>query len=138
MQGVGRVTGGMATPAGRGGGRAGFSVGAARGQAAARTAAAGAVAPLALGMLALQERSTDAERDAAARRRADSLLEELQALQAELLTGRAEPGRLARLAALEGGEEGADPALREVVQAVVLRARVEMARRGWGSSATSA
>ena len=144
MQGVGRVAGGggVATQAGRGGGRGGggFSVGAAGGHAAARAAgAAAAVAPLALGMLALQERGGgDPDRDAAARRRADSLLDELRALQAELLAGGADPGRLARLAALESGEEGADPGLREVVQAVALRARVELARRGWDVSESSA
>ena len=42
---------------------------------------------------------------------------------------RADPARLARLAALEAGEEGADPALRDVVRAVALRARIEVARR---------
>ena len=141
MRGVENVAaGGVAGPTGRGGGgRAGFAV-AGTGQAAGRKAPAGmVVAPLALGVLALQERGggggSAAERDAAARRRAGSLLDELRALQSELLAGRAEPGRLARLAALEGGEEGADPALREVVQAVVLRARVEMARRGWDAPA---
>src|SRR5919107_659408 len=44
-----------------------------------------------------------AGRDAAARRRASSILDELQGLQAELLGGRSDPSRLARLAALQSG-----------------------------------
>jgi hypothetical protein len=132
MRGIGRVTGGTAAVAGRGGSRAGgFSVRPGAGGVEG-AAAAGGVAPVALGMLALQESGAARERDAAAHRRAESLLQELQGLQAEILAGRAaEPERLARLAALGTGEDGADPALREAVQAIVLRARVELARRGW-------
>ncbi len=135
MRGIGRVTGGVAALAGRGGSRAGgFSVRLGAGGAEG-AAAAGGVAPVGLGMLALQESGTAMERNAAARRRAEALLEELQGLQADLLLGGAtEARRLARLAALETGEDGADPALRETVQAIVLRARVELARRGWGGS----
>jgi hypothetical protein len=135
MRGIGRVTGGTAAPLGRGGGRpGGFSVRPDAGGVAG-AAAAGGVAPVGLGMLALQESGTAMERDAAARRRAESLLQELQM---ELLAGRAaEPGRLARLAALETGEDGADPALREAVQAIVLRARVELTRRGWGRNTSA-
>jgi hypothetical protein len=36
---------------------------------------------------------------------------------------------MARLAALQIGEEGTDPALREAVRAVALRARIELTRR---------
>jgi hypothetical protein len=138
MRGVGRVSGGgAASGAVRGGGRGGgFSVGLAAGGAMRGAAAAGAMAPLGLGMLSLQESGGGAERDAAARRRAESLLEELDGLQAELLDGRRDTGRLARLAALEEGEAGADPGLREAVQAIVLRARIELARRGWNESAS--
>ena len=78
----------------------------------------------------MQENGGRTGRDAAARRRAASILDELQGLQAELLGGRADPARLARLAALQSGEEGADPALREAVRAIALRARIELARRG--------
>lgn len=140
MRGIGRVTGGTAAPAGRGGGaRAGGGFSVRLGAGGAEGAAApGGVAPVGLGMLALQESGTAMERDAAARRRADSLLQELQGLQMELLAGgAAEPGRLARLAALETGEDGADPVLREAVQAIVLRARVELARHGWRGTASA-
>jgi hypothetical protein len=138
MQGVGRVTGGGAVARGSGGGRAGFAV---RPEAPPPgmqgMAATGAVSPLALGMLGLQEGGERERRDTAARRRAESMLDALRALQAEMLGGGApDPARLARLAALESGEEGMDPALREAVQAVALRARVELARRGWDISAS--
>ena len=77
----------------------------------------------------MQENGDRAGRDAAARRRASSILDELQGLQAELLGGRLDPARMARLAALQPGEEGADPGLREAVRAVALRARIELVRR---------
>jgi hypothetical protein len=97
--------------------------------AAAGTAAASATAALGLSLLAVQENGGRAGRDAAARRRAASILDELQGLQAELLGARADPARLARLASLQTGEDGADPGLREAVRAVALRARIELARR---------
>jgi hypothetical protein len=120
----------------RGGGRAGggFSLPAAGSGAGARVAAAAPASPLGLGLLALQEGGEAARRDAAARQRAESLLEELAGLQLDLLAGGADPARLERLAALAPGDAGADPALRVVVQGVVLRAHVEIARRGWNLS----
>ncbi len=140
MRGVSGVSKGGAAGRVRGNGAAGrpaaggFSVGepAAGGQAAA--AGVGAAAPAAavgLSLLAAQEGNggRGAGRDAAARRRAASILDELSGLQAELLGGRADPGRLARLAALGEGEEGLDSGLRDAVRAVALRARVELARR---------
>ncbi|MDB5371989.1 MAG: hypothetical protein JWP04_631, partial [Belnapia sp.] len=103
-------------------------------------AAAAEVAAPGLGLLALQERGSDAERDGAARRRAEAILEELDGLLADMLAGSAggDPERLRRLAGLEQGEEGADPGLRDAVRGVVLRARVELARRGRGEAATVA
>ncbi len=131
MRGVGGVSKGGAAAGARGRARStsGFLVGgtgAGSGAAAAAASAAGAVG---LPLLALQEAGGRSARDAAARRRASSILDELQGLQAELLGGRSDPARLARLAALEAGEEGADPGLREAVRAVALRARIELARR---------
>ena len=79
------------------------------GSAAAETAAASATAAVGLSLLAVQENGGRTGRDAAARRRAASILDELQGLQAELLGGRADPARLARLAALQDGEEGDRP-----------------------------
>ncbi len=139
MQGIGRIAGARGAAPARGAARRGqgFQVEAEAGAAAAEVAAAAGVAAPGLSLLALQESGTGAERDAAARRRADDLLEELTGLQCELLAGGSgDPGRLARLAALDSGEDGADPGLREVVQAVALRARIELIRRNRGNSTT--
>jgi hypothetical protein len=57
------------------------------------------------------------------------MLDDLRGLQLELLSGRADPARLARLAALAEGPDAADPALQAVLREVSLRARVELARR---------
>ncbi len=97
--------------------------------AAATTAATTATVAVGLSLLAVQETGDRPGRDAAARRRASSILDELRGLQAELLGGRPDPARMARLAALQSGEEGADPGLREAVRAVALRARIELVRR---------
>lgn len=129
---IGRVgAGGPARPA-RGPGRAagGFAV-PAEGAAAPTAADAGAaIGAVGLGLLSLQEREDPAARDGAARRRAESILQELHRLQRELLRDGGDTTGLDRLAALAAGEEGADPGLREAVRAIVLRARVELARRG--------
>ncbi len=133
MQGIGRVGGpGAAAPAGKvRAGKGGFSLGGAGAAGAAAEAQhSAAVAAPGLGLLALQSGQGDRERDGEARRRADSLLEDLAGLQREMLGGTPDPARLARLAALAQGEAGADPALREVVEAIALRAAVELARRG--------
>jgi hypothetical protein len=140
MRGVGRAGGGApvgGTAGGvRGSGRAGagFSLPAAGGGGAAGVAATAAAAPLGLGLLALQEGGEAARRDAAAHQRAESLLEELAGLQRDMLDGGADPARLQRLARLAPGDAGADPTLRSIVQGVVLRAHVELARRGWNLS----
>ena len=132
MRGVAGVSKGGAAAGARGGARSatGFPVGGtSAGGVAAATAAAAPVAAVGLSLLAAQENGGPGGRDAAARRRASSILDELQGLQAELLGGRSDPARLARLAALQAGEEGADPGLREAVRAVTLRARIELERR---------
>ena len=104
----------------------------ANGAASATTAASATAAVGGLSLLTVQEDGDRPGRDAAARRRASSILDELQGLQAELLGGRPDPSRLARLTALQSGEEGADPRLRETVRAVALRARIELTRRERG------
>ena len=92
-------------------------------------AAPGAVAvPGASGLLGLQQSWSPAERDAAAQRRGSAMLLELEALHLDLLSGGIESGHLARLAALAEGEAGADPALREIIEGISLRARIELAR----------
>jgi hypothetical protein len=86
-------------------------------------------AAAAVGLLALQERAPAAERDARAHRRAEAMLRELAALQRDLLAGRGDPARLQALLDLTAGEDAADPALAEAVAAIVVRVRVELARR---------
>lgn len=80
------------------------------------------------GVLGLQEAWSAPERDAAAARRGAAVLRELEALQLNLLEGRLDSGRLSRLALLAEGELGADPALQEIIAAISLRARIELAR----------
>lgn len=110
---------------------AGFSV---PDPAPAETASvpAGELAPVALGgMIALQELGDECAEDRAARRRGHALLAALAALQRALLTEAGDPEPLARLAGLaEQVPAAADPRLREAVAAIVLRARVELAKRG--------
>lgn len=131
MYGVGRIANGSRPMAKRGVGQRGFTISLGAGGAAHGPERTMAVAALGSGLLGLQESGEAAARDAAAARRGNSLLEELQGLQVELLRGGADPRRLARLAALGEGDDGADPGLRDAVQAIGLRARIELARRGW-------
>lgn len=88
--------------------------------------------PSLAGLLALQEELDGGPvRDRAARRRGRDLLDELAGLQRALLSGPPAPERLARLAEMaEQVPEAADPRLRDAVNAIVLRARVEAARYG--------
>jgi hypothetical protein len=139
MREIGRVSAGGAAGPGRasGRGRPGFALNPPGTEAAAETGATGAAAPVGLGLLALQEGGDRATRDQAAWRRAESILQELQALQRDLLHDAPDMNRLERLAAFETGEAGADPFLRDAVEAVVLRARVELARRGWNDSVSN-
>ena len=106
-----------------------FRVAAGAGRAVAPGLAAENVA--AAGLLALQEWPEEGarrERDQAARRHGEALLEALADVQRDMLDEAAPD--LARLAALAGAvPEAADPELRAVVAAVTLRARIELARR---------
>ena len=138
MREISRVGGAPAAGAGRTAsrGRTGFALD--QGAAPATEAGgAAAVGPVGLGLLAVQEGGERAARDQAARRRAESILQELQSLQRDLLFDGPDMNRLERLAAFETGEDGADPLLRDAVQAIVLRARVELARRGWNEIVTN-
>lgn len=114
-------------------GVAGFSVPAGTAGVAGSRAAA---APAALdGLLSLQEREADWDRDRPARRHAQDLLNELSALQRDLLDEAGPPGpatgRLDRLSALARALPSAcDPRLAAVLRATCLRAAVELARRG--------
>ncbi|WP_458097668.1 flagellar assembly protein FliX [Roseomonas sp. WA12] len=84
----------------------------------------------AVGLVALQEDGDLAGRDRRGHARAQALLEELAALQAEMLRGGADADRLSRLAQLTEGEAPADPVLADALAGIGLRARVELARRG--------
>jgi len=95
-------------------------------------APAGIAEPLALGaMLALQETAAGSVRDREARRRGHGLLAALAALQRDLLGGGEAPAALQRLADLAAAVPDAeDRRLGAVLAAIVLRTRVELARRG--------
>jgi hypothetical protein len=103
----------------------GFSV--PKGGGAPAAGAVAAVQEVGLGgMLALQEAPEEVG-DREARRHGQEMLAALAALQRSLLgLDGADPGRLARLVAAV--PEARDPALREVVAAIALRARIEAVR----------
>ncbi len=99
------------------------------------TAAAEAPAVMLAGLLALQAEDSGDALDREARRHGHDLLAELVALQRALLADGADGGvpvdqlrRLATLAAVV--PPAADQRLREVMEAITLRARVELARFG--------
>jgi Class II flagellar assembly regulator len=82
------------------------------------------------GMLALQEVGDEIVRDREAKRHGQALLKGLAALQHALLAGEDQSAVLQTLAALaENCPQAAHPGLAGVVQALALRAQVELARR---------
>ena len=88
------------------------------------------------GMLALQEVPDPELADREARRRGLDILVALAELQRALLgPGGADPARLAALAAAV--PQADDPALRAVVAAITLRARIEAARHGAATAGKS-
>ena len=89
------------------------------------------------GLLGLQEQAPNAPavRDREARRHGQALLSALAEMQLSLVGSRGSPASLARVgerlsALADGVPVAADPRLREVVAAITLRARVELARCG--------
>ena len=139
MQGIGRIAGARGPGAARGTSRQshGFEVPVEAGATSTETSAAAGVAAPSLGLLSLQESGAATGRNAAAWLRAADILDELQGLQGDLLAGgTGDPDRLARLAALDSGEEGADAVLQALVEAVVLRAKIELARRNHAGATT--
>jgi len=142
MTSIDRVQGGgpMTRRAGaRGVGQAGaafasaLEAGAGGAEAADTDPLAGVAEPLALGsMLALQEMGAGSVRDREARRRGQGLLAALAALQRGLLAGGDYQDVLQRLADLASADPdyAEDKRLGAVLSAIVLRARVELARRG--------
>lgn len=81
-------------------------------------------------MLALQELGREAPEDRAARRHGLDLLAALAGLQRALLAGRTDPAVLQNLMELAASvPRAADPRLTAMLSAIVVRARVELARR---------
>jgi hypothetical protein len=82
------------------------------------------------GLLALQAEDCDQPRDREARRRGHDMLAELAALQRALLAEGGVPiDQLRRLEGLVADSlPASDPRLREAIEAIRLRARVELAR----------
>jgi hypothetical protein len=132
IDGVGRP--GLPRPARRtaGAGQGAFSVPSGSAAASARTAGVAASSAAALdGMLALQERGDGTVQDREARRRGQDLLGALSRMQRSILAGGSDPELLRDMVALTADlPRAADPGLRRVLEAIALRARVELARRG--------
>ena len=104
---------------------------------AADSAAPGGVSgPGSLGpvdaLLALQEVPDSLARRARARRRGETLLDQLEQLRVDILSGVLPADRLARLAGLiaERRDEIDDPRLAGIIQEIELRAAVELAKLG--------
>jgi hypothetical protein len=82
-----------------------------------------------VGMLAMQEAGADAARDREARRHGEEMLQELADLQRALLGSGVSAAGLANLADLASrARPAADNGLRGVLDAIGLRAQVELAR----------
>ena len=130
MTGVDRVGGSAPVARVAGQALAGGAVFSLRADATEEPAAAAPAAEVMLGgMLVLQEAESGAVRDREARRRAHDLLGALVRLQRALLAGQEDIPALHRLANLaDDVPQAADEDLRAAVAAVVLRARVELAR----------
>jgi len=83
------------------------------------------------GMLTLQERTGEPVEDRQARRRGQDLLEALSRMQRAMLEDRQDQESLQTLAGLTADlPRATDPGLRRILQAIALRARVELARQG--------
>jgi hypothetical protein len=115
-------------------GRPGFSIPDDSNAAPRQAAAADGAAPVQLdAMLALQEMDAAGERDRAARRHGQTMLQVLAALQTALLAGdpAGDPATLNRLAGLLATmPDVTNPSLAGLLAAVRLRTRIELARRG--------
>ena len=111
--------------------RGGFTMGDASPVAEGPASLAGAVGVGAPGgMLWLQEVPSDAARDRAAAAHGAEIITVLAALQRAMLGGGEDQAALARLIKLaESAPEPADSRLAGVMSAILLRAKVELARR---------
>jgi hypothetical protein len=131
ISGVGRPT--VAASAARGGSRsAAFAMASSQVDSSSAASSAVAASPVALdAMLALQEAGSQTVQDRQARRHGFAILQALAALQRELLDGDNDAAAIEQLSVLATSCPVATSAsLASTIQAVVLRARVELARRG--------
>jgi hypothetical protein len=81
-------------------------------------------------MLSLQAVDPPPERDREARRRGAAMIAALTVLQRAILTGGGTDAALRTLNDAAAADQTADdPALRDILRAIILRSRVEMARR---------
>jgi hypothetical protein len=113
-------------------GAAGFPPPAEPGAGAACSGGVAASVPVTLdSLLALQQVDEPTERDRAARRHGQALLAALGRLQRLLLEDGDQAAALAQIRTLaEATPAAADPGLAAALDLVVLRARIELARRG--------
>ncbi|MBV6656475.1 MAG: flagellar assembly protein FliX [Devosiaceae bacterium] len=82
-------------------------------------------------LLALQTVEDEGDRRRRAVRHGHDLLDQLEALRADLLAGRVAPQRLSGLAVLVRAKQATeDPQLQAVVDDIALRAKVELAKLG--------
>ena len=134
---VGPITGRSTSVAGTAGlraprrsaGQGGFTLPPELGEASTIVESTGVAATSLSTLLALQEVDTPTEQDRKAHRHAEILLDELQALQLEMLGRPPDSGRLHRLAGMIHGLPVATHlGLRAAVAAVAMRAELELAR----------
>lgn len=82
-------------------------------------------------ILALQSVEDDGDRSRRAVQHGHDLLDQLEALRADLLAGHVEPQRVGSLLSLiRAKQEVDDPQLKNLVDDIALRARVELAKLG--------
>ena len=111
-------------------GASGFSVPLQPANAGATTATAETSAPALATMLSLQELGEETVQDREARRHGQNLLAILADLQRLILSAESDGAALQRLADLTASVPlGTDRRLNAIVSAIVVRARVELARR---------
>jgi hypothetical protein len=131
---IGGIGAGGAAWSGRKAGRAGsrFSLPLGHPAEAAEAGDVATTATAAFGsILTLQENGPETVDDRRARFRGQDLLRALAGLQRAMLAGPDHSGSLQQLSALVTDlPEATDPGLRGLVDAIALRARVELARRG--------
>jgi hypothetical protein len=93
-----------------------------------RSSAAIAAVPELPAALWREVESDDPRRDREAQESAEQILGDLDRVQVDLLSGRVDLARLRRIGILANTLAAADPGLDDICKAIVVRARVEVAR----------